>query len=544
MIELLELAQGPRNSSHLAEKDRPHRVKLRCAELPIVADCSEFDESKFIRLFSRTLPDLKDGQLSFLRNLCYVAHRSEEFFYSIPTNQWVQTIITYDTAIEKLFSPKSIVEECSRLISIRSNILPCDPFWTKLQAIRDGACQSSVHYPCSVLREGGNILMQKVSEDKKKGGESEICQHGSEHYPSRLLWESEANDEVQKEVKTLKELARGSDGVLWLVTWRGGMFVKKDSREQINSNPRDTPDIEVTVVETLSHPHIVYSFGVSYSVVNRSLFMEYMQYDLFHFIVQRVRTTGDNKPPFLHQDAVGILLQLAKAMAHMHEKNVIHGDLKSQNILINEVLISEGVTHYLVKVADFGSAQFVSSDSESTGFRLEAATTKYAAPEALKMRKDKNAVTFSPKALDVYGFGIVAFEVLTGEKLYRNKSQSEMTKGVIHDGLRPPLRTECGKDNFLQNGQLISLIESCWHGEPKKRPSFLEIADVLDSVTLQILEATPGSNDRYPPPIQENITSDALHGQVPRPSRLHKHPEEFPRKLLRPFSCLSGGKVL
>lgn len=60
--------------------------------------------------------------------------------------------------------------------------------------------------------------------------------------------------------------------------------------------------------------------------------MEYMQNDLYHCIVDRVRMVGDVKePPFSHRDSVDVLLQFAKAMEHMHEKNVVHGDLKTLN---------------------------------------------------------------------------------------------------------------------------------------------------------------------------------------------------------------------
>lgn len=511
MNEHFELAQGSRGSLPEAELDCHGRVlELRCAqptESPIVADCTEFDGSKLMRLSSEFFPDLKGPQLKFLNDLCLAAHRSEEFFLTTARNQWVRTVISSDKATEELFSSASIVEEHSKLISsvtIHSNVLPSTPFWTNLQAIRasrDGT-SNRVHFPCSILKEAiqeGNTLMKKLLEWKEKRTGFVFGQHGSKRFVDgnikqgslKLFWKIQARGEVEDDVKPLKQFAEGSDGTIWLVTWRGGMFVRKDRRRIPNKNddsePSDALDTELNVVEKLSHPHIIYSFGVSYAANKSSLFMEYMQNDLSHFIVDKVRMTEDDEPPFSHQDSVDILLQIAKAMAHTHEQNVIHGDLKSLNILVSEFLISEDVKYHLVKLADFGSAQIVCSNSGSTGFKPGAATTKYAAPEVLKWRSDKNVIISSPEKIDVYSFGIVAFEVLTGEEPHNDLSLTKVKKGVIDGSLRPPLRVECQKEKFLHDKRLISHIESCWHGDPSKRPTFSKIIEVLNSVRFQIV---------------------------------------------------------
>jgi len=341
--------------------------------------------------------------------------------------------------------------------------------------------------------------MVKMLEWREKSEECELGQHRSKRSVdgdikedlSRLFWEIRVNGEDQDCVKPIKQFAQGADGYIWLVTWRGGLFVRKDrvrpSNNNDDSDPRDFLDKELDVVEKLSHPHIVYSFGVSFAAKTSSLFMEYMQSDLFTVIIDRIRRDS-SKPPFSHQDSIDILLQIAKAMAHIHSENLVHGDLKSQNILISEFWISEDVKHYLVKVADFGSAQSVTSNSGSTDFQPGPSTTNYAAPEVLKRRVDKSVLICHPKFIDVYSFAIVAFEVLTGEEPYGNiKSKAELKRGIIEGIVRPPLRAECRKEKFLREERLISLIESCWHGDPSERPSFSKIVDVLNSVRVQIL---------------------------------------------------------
>jgi serine/threonine protein kinase len=95
----------------------------------------------------------------------------------------------------------------------------------------------------------------------------------------------------------------------------------------------------------------------------------------------------------------------------------------------------------------------------------------------------------SPQKIDVYSFGIVAFEVLTGKnnvETYK-RSPSRFKKGVIDGTERPPLREECRKHKeFTQDKDLVSLIERCWHGDPLERPSFVEICEDLDKVRVRI----------------------------------------------------------
>ncbi|KAG0553696.1 hypothetical protein KC19_12G032000 [Ceratodon purpureus] len=513
MIEHFELAQGSRGSLPEAELDCHGRVieLRRCAhptDSPLVADYSQFDLSKFIRLSSESFPDLEGPQLKLLSDLCLTAHRSEEFFLSVAKNQWVRTSVTSDRPPDVFFSATSADEECSKLISsvtIHSNVLPCDPFWTKLRAMRDWASQR-VHFPFSILKEAvleGNSLMKQLVEWREKREECDIGKHGLKRSLDgkllqknlRLLWE------IRADVKPVKLIAEGSDGTLWLVTWRGGIFARKDRRMISNNSidPKIAVDTELNVVEKLFHPNIVYTFGVSNAGNTNSLFMEYMQSDLSHFILDRVRITDGDEPPFSHQDSIDVLLQFAQAMAYMHREDVVHGDLKSLNILISEILISENEKHFLVKVADFGSARsMISSDSGSAGFKPGPATTKYAAPEVLKMREDKDFVISIPKALDVYSFGIVAFEVLTGEELYCDvNSQTKLKRGIIDGTLRPSLRQECQRENFLNDERMISLVESCWHGDPSMRPSFSKIVEALHSIGVKILNPTSRS-DHHP----------------------------------------------
>lgn len=180
---------------------------------------------------------------------------------------------------------------------------------------------------------------------------------------------------------------------------------------------------------------------------------------------------------------------------------------KSENILLSEIAISDNKKHYVVKVADFGSARsFRDSSSGPEGFIPGGLTDRYAAPEALHQREQrkqqrknkslgKSFCISHTDRIDVFSYGIVAFEVLTGDTNYMLMHCPEdigeirkSRKRVIEGTLRPPLRRECQSNmDFIQDDELISLIERCWHHYPSKRPSFVDICKDLNKVKVRIL---------------------------------------------------------
>ena len=448
-------------------------------------DSAAMIKSKFLRLSSTELfPDLSGFQLEVLSGLCLDAHRSEEFFLTTDKNQWLSTTIKSCKASVassmRLFSLTICTNVISKTI-IHSNVLPCGPYWT------DWASENVRRFPCSIVNEASQqnkTLKMKVHEwnDRK-----EECSIGRPHEPERpedgtkkpvqkVLWEISTDD-----VESVHRRGEGGQGSIWLVAWRRGKFIRKDYLMTLNEFRT-----EADVIDKLCHPNIVYIFGISFDEPSLSLYMECMETDLLSVILDISRHEGRTiGPPFSYHDSVDILLQIAKAMAHMHENNVIHGDLKSANILISRLKISEDRYHYLAKVADFGSAKV--KDSEP--FKPSAGTTYYAAPEVLRSRKCTLDSAEVPEKTDVYSYGLIAFELLTGKDMKYVYKQihkldfpdQKMKEGVIKGELLPPLRAEW---QFGSNLKLISHIENCWI-ENSQRPSFSELVQVLICETPQ-----------------------------------------------------------
>ena len=104
------------------------------------------------------------------------------------------------------------------------------------------------------------------------------------------------------------------------------------------------------------------------------------------------------------QQATRILLPIAKALGYAHRQNMIHRDVKPSNILITE----DGEP----MLTDFGVAKIIDTETtiDLTGTSMAVGTPDYMAPEQFQGKTDARS--------DIYGFGIVLYEMVTGRKPY------------------------------------------------------------------------------------------------------------------------------
>ncbi|XP_039144615.1 serine/threonine-protein kinase STY46-like [Dioscorea cayenensis subsp. rotundata] len=151
-------------------------------------------------------------------------------------------------------------------------------------------------------------------------------------------------------------------------------------------------------------------------------------------------------------------VEIAQAMQYLHEQKprVIHRDLKPSNILLDESM------H--VRVADFGHARFLIEGQKALTGRM--GTYVYMAPEVIRSEP------YTEKC-DVYSFGIILNELITGERPYIEATLKpiEIAAGVEQGKLRPRLT----ENEELDTTELTELINCMWDGDATARPSFRTI---------------------------------------------------------------------
>ena len=176
---------------------------------------------------------------------------------------------------------------------------------------------------------------------------------------------------------------------------------------------------EARMLATLNHPHIGAIYGVEEADGVRALALELVEGEtLGEYITRPRRNAGAGLPV---TEALTIARQIADALEAAHEKGIVHRDLKPANIKIRP----DGV----VKVLDFGLAKAATPDtvgSDPTHSRAGAVfgTAAYMSPEQARGHQvDKRA--------DIWAFGCVLFEMLTGQVAFAGDTASDTIARIL-----------------------------------------------------------------------------------------------------------------
>lgn len=159
--------------------------------------------------------------------------------------------------------------------------------------------------------------------------------------------------------------------------------------------------------------------------------------------------------PIPLEKIISIALDIARGLEYIHSQGVVHRDIKPENILFDE--------NFNVKIADFGIA------CEETLCDLlvqDEGTYRWMAPEMLK-RKAYN------RKVDVYSFGLILWEMVSGRLPYDNMIPFQVAFAVAHYNMKPILAPDCPK-------ALRPLITQCCAFHPDKRPDFWHIVKILE----------------------------------------------------------------
>ncbi|KAD3337046.1 hypothetical protein E3N88_32566 [Mikania micrantha] len=278
-------------------------------------------------------------------------------------------------------------------------------------------------------------------------------------------------------------LGEGSFGVVYkgeLVDGTKIAVKRMNSGETKGTHVKDF-ETEVTVLKTVRHRHLVNLVGYCINDNERLLVYEYMSQGT---LSQRLFEWEAHKTdPLSWKQRVLIGLDVARGLEYLHglgPTNFIHRDLKSSNILLDD--------HLRAKVADFGLVKYAPDGTQSVETRV-AGTFGYVAPEYASTGRVSTKV-------DVYAFGTVLMEMLTGRKAMDN-TKPEDEKHLVtwfHKDLTlkedlmkvidPTLDTN--EEKTVENIYKVGLLAAqCTKRDRHQRPDMGHVVFVLGSLVEQ-----------------------------------------------------------
>src|SRR6266487_2635898 len=175
----------------------------------------------------------------------------------------------------------------------------------------------------------------------------------------------------------------------------------------------------------------------------------YREGDLVHYINKDFYSIGWYKK-------LGILEYIISGLKNIHSVEIVHRDFHSGNIFLYG---KNGV-----RIGDLGLSKSA-TDSTNDDCNENYGIIPYMAPEIFLGQK-------YTAASDIYSFGMIMWEIMTGRRPFWDKNHDTDLIIEIVDGLRPQIVTNAPEG-------YIELMEKCWHSDPNKRPTAADIDEMM-----------------------------------------------------------------
>ncbi len=231
--------------------------------------------------------------------------------------------------------------------------------------------------------------------------------------------------------------------------------------ERLLSSPDEVArfEQEARAISALADPHIATIHDIDESDGQRFLVLEYLPGGTLKEKLKDLNTRGGTLPL---DDVVRYGLQIAEGLSHAHRRGIVHRDIKTDNIMLTEG------GH--LKITDFGLAK-LKGGVDITRAGSTIGTASYMSPEQFQSQ------TVDQRS-DIFSFGIVLFELLTGRLPFRGEHEASLAYSVVHED--PPAPHALRPDT---PAALEQIILRCLEKEPGKRYQAAgDIADALRRV--------------------------------------------------------------
>jgi eukaryotic-like serine/threonine-protein kinase len=258
---------------------------------------------------------------------------------------------------------------------------------------------------------------------------------------------------------------------------------------------------EARVVNQVAHPNIVDIFEAGTLADGRA----YIVMERLDGVPLSYRA---DEGKLLADQVIGILLQICDALIAAHAANIVHRDLKLDNVFLIDNPDDPNAPR--VKLLDWGIAKVISNDVRHTIEGQLVGTPQYLAPEQAR------GAPVSPQT-DVYSLGVMAYELFLEQLPFEAETSAEIM--AMHLRCTPPAPSELWPDipSTLEHLLLAMLAK-----DPDARPSMLSVAHTLELVRSELQERkqvvaaeTPSRPVTIVPSLRKSSKHDIANGFSP-----------------------------
>ncbi|KAJ3448428.1 serine/threonine-protein kinase -related [Anaeramoeba flamelloides] len=273
--------------------------------------------------------------------------------------------------------------------------------------------------------------------------------------PKKELFEVDPEEFVFGEL-----IGKGGFGRVFKGTWGGKeVAIKVILKELINKDNLKAFQKEIYLLSTLKHENIIQFLGASLLKEPYCVVTDFVSGGSLFGLIHKNRNVN-----LTGKQIKNLAIGTANGMKYLHSYGIIHRDLKSLNVLLDEA-------HTHVQICDFGMARVKQNRTQNKLLMTaQIGTTFWMAPEVLA------GSSYDIKC-DVYSYGILLYELVTRRIPYKelNYTPIQIAFAVVNDRLRP---------KFIETDdvsmELKDLILKCLDHRPFKRPTFKDILKIMN----------------------------------------------------------------
>ena len=276
------------------------------------------------------------------------------------------------------------------------------------------------------------------------------------------------NLELPEAISTGRVISTGAYGWVFEVSTCGTVCAAKEIDpylvESISSEECEAikKSFLVCVASQICHPNVVQVLGIHYPSPEAKLpwlVMEMMEFSLTSFLE---KYSKDKVPLHIR---LSILVDISQGLEFLHSRNIVHGNVTSNNVLLTKQCVA--------KIGDVGLAKVI----RNSALKLPIGTLHFTAPEAM------SAPQYS-KPVDVFSLGCIACHVMSHEWPKPMDSEDSLTAHTEAQKREPYLQA-CAQSS------LKDLVKSCLYNEPSQRPR-------ISAVRVELKYLKTVSTDQFP----------------------------------------------